>query len=676
MNQSPAVEQGQHLWSPSKCFAEESNINQFILWLQQQKSMRSCHKVRDYETLWQWSVDHIDDFWLAVWHYFDVQSPTPFDKVLTTRTMPEARWFSGSSVNFAEHILRNERDDAIALYAYSELHAPQTIDWHTLADQVRIVATQLRKLGVKPGDRVAAYLPNSPEAVIAFLASASIGAIFSSCSPDFGVKSVIDRFSQTHPTVLFCADGYRFGGKNFDRRKEARAIVQSLSSVNTVIQLPYLFKTDEVFIADAILWKNIIKQPAVSAESFQFEQLPFDHPLWIVYSSGTTGLPKPIVHSHGGITLEFLKLLGFHMNLKPDSTMFFYSSTGWIMWNIVVGSLITGGAAVLYDGNPAADNGNILWQLASDSGATFFGASPTYVSMMEKLRITPNTSFDLSNLEGILLGGSPVTPESMSWCYQNIKQDLWVTSQSGGTDIASAFVGASPTLPVYAGEIQARCLGVDAHAFDDNGNSLTNNVGELVICQPMPSMPIYFWNDENNARYRASYFEDYPNVWKHGDYFQLNERGGCFIFGRSDSTLNRYGVRIGTAEIYRTVEKIEEISDSIIVNLTLDDGKFFMPLFVSFNNGITLDDRLRDKIRLALKTEYSPRHVPDKIIQIDAVPYTLTNKKMEVPVRKILSGMQVDKAANPDAMANPEALVFFANYAKDNQDYLMHRSAN
>lgn len=659
-----AIQEGDLLWEPSSAFREASNIHRFQHWLKTEKGL----DLDSYQSLWQWSVDNIDAFWEAVWVYFDVQSSTPYRQVLGERTMPGARWFEGSQLNFAEHVLRNERPGAIALHAYSESDAVREVAWTELAANVRKLATRLRTLGVKPGDRVVTYLPNTPEAVTILLAATAIGAVFSSCSPDFGHKSVVDRFQQVEPKVLFVTDGYLFGGKTFDRREEAFKIAESLPSLKTVVQIPNLYSASNDNKA-SVSWDKLMAGDEVSADTFEFERVPFDHPLWILYSSGTTGLPKPIVHGHGGITLEFFKLLAFHMNQKNDSTMFFYTTTGWMMWNLVVGSLITGGAAVLYEGNPMGRGASTLWELAESSATTFFGASPTFVALMEKSAIVPKDLFDLSRLEGILLGGSPATPESMLWCYENVKKDLWVTSQSGGTDICSAFVGASPTLPVYAGEIQARCLGVDAHAYSDAGSPLLDEVGELVIAQPMPSMPIYFWNDEGDRRYRESYFEDFPGVWRHGDYFRINQRGGCFIYGRSDSTLNRYGVRIGTAEIYRTVEQLEEVEDSLIVNLDLPAGKFFMPLFVKLKDQKILDDTLRSKICATLREKYSPRHVPDKIIQVTEIPYTLTKKKMEVPVRKILSGIAVNKAANKDAMANPLVLDFFIEYAATTGDY-------
>jgi len=658
------IQEGDLLWEPSDTFKEAACISRFQRWLETSKGL----SFGSYEALWQWSVDDIEAFWEAVWEYFNVRSSTPYQRVLGERTMPGARWFEGAHLNFAEHVLRNERAGAIALHAYSESSAKRQVTWTALAADVRKLATRLRTLGVQPGDLVVTYLPNTPEAVTVLLAASSIGAVFSSCSPDFGHKSVVDRFQQVAPKVLFVTDGYRFDGKHFDRREEARKIAESLPSLKAVVQVPNLYPPLAGGKAPGT-WNELMAGDGVAADAFEFAQVPFDHPLWILYSSGTTGLPKPIVHGHGGITLEFLKLLAFHMNQKDDSTMFFYTTTGWMMWNLVVGSLITGGAAVLFEGSPMAEGSSTLWALADDSGTTFFGASPTFVALMEKSGIVPKELFDLSKLEGILLGGSPATPESMRWCYENVKRDLWVTSQSGGTDICSAFVGASPTLPVYAGEIQARCLGVDARAYSDEGTPLLDEVGELVITQPMPSMPIYFWNDEGDRRYRESYFEDFPGVWRHGDYFRINRRGGCFIYGRSDSTLNRYGVRIGTAEIYRTVEQLEEIEDSLIVNLDLPAGKFFMPLFVKLKDQRALDENLCKKICATLREKYSPRHVPDKIIQVEEIPYTLTKKKMEVPVRKILAGIAAGKAANKDAMANPEVLDFFVEYAKTTEDY-------
>lgn len=662
------IEEGSLLWSPSDSFVENANISQFMRWLASEQGVET----NSYDELWLWSVENLETFWASIWDYFNIETEQPYTSVLANKTMPGADWFPGSSVNFSEHILRNRRDDAVALYAYSELDPARKLDWDELDLSVRVLAQHLRKMGVKSGDRVVSYLPNIPETVIVLLASASVGAIFSSCSPDFGYKSVIDRFSQIEPKVLFYADGYRFGGKNFDRQSEVTEIVHSLPSLDSIIEVSYLNRDRKTpVVDDALYWADVMDESAISLEDFSFERVPFSHPLWVLYSSGTTGLPKPIVHSQGGVVLEFMKLLSFHMNLGPESTMFFYTSTGWMMWNLVAGALITGASSVLYEGNPLGDGKQpeTLWKLAEDSGTTFFGTSPTFIALMEKQGFSPKASLNMDAFEGVLLGGSPATPDVMGWCYDNIKQNLWVTSQSGGTDICSAFVGASPTLPVYAGEIQTRCLGVDAHAFNDDAEPIINEVGELVVTKPMPSMPIYFWNDKNNTRYLESYFEDFPGVWRQGDYFLVNKRGGCFIYGRSDSTLNRYGVRIGTAEIYRVVEALDEIEDSLIVNLDLPDGKFFMPLFVKLKQDIQLNSELQKKICTMLRSKYSPRHTPDTIIAVDAIPYTLTNKKMEVPIRKILSGLSVEKAANKDAMVDPKTLDFYVQYAFNNDDY-------
>lgn len=662
------VKEGDLLWTPRAEFVRDSNVTAFIAWLRANRGVDCA----DYPALWRWSVKDVAAFWQALWDYFGIESPTPYRAVLENPVMPGARWFPGARVNFAEQLLKKARPGEIALHYLSELAGLQGMTWDELGRQVRCAATKLRELGVRPGDRVASYLPNTPQAAVAMLATAAVGGIWSSCSPDFGVKSVLDRFAQIRPKVMFAVDGYRYGGKDFDRRPEVLEIAAGLPELATLIYLPYLNPADPGIAVPGkvcvMLWDELVPAGNDVAD-FKFEATPFEHPLWIVYSSGTTGLPKPIVHGHGGITLEMLKLSHFHCNLKPGSVMFFYSTTGWVMWNIVVASLLSGAAAVLYDGNPAHPDPDVLWRMAADTGTTFFGASPTYVSLMQKSGVHPREKYDLSRFEGILLGGSPVTPESMAWCYENIKADLWVTSQSGGTDVSSGFVGASPTLPVHAGEIQTRMLGVDAQAYDDAGEPVIDAVGELVVTQPMPSMPLYFWNDDDDRRYRESYFEVFPGKWRHGDYLKINARGGCYIYGRSDSTLNRFGVRIGTAEIYRSVEAVDGVDDSLIVCLDLSGGRFFMPLFVKLKPGHALDRAMEARICARLRSEYSPRHVPDHIYAVDLIPHTLTGKKMEVPVRKLLVGVAPEKAANRDSMARPEALDYFIRFGQERRDY-------
>jgi len=664
------VKEGDLLWTPSEAFVRNANVTAFIDWLRVNRGVDCA----DYGALWRWSVVDVAAFWGALWDYFGIESPTPYSTVLENPAMPGARWFPGARINFAEQLLRQARPGEVALHHLSETTGLQGMTWDELGHQVRCVATQLRRLGVGPGDRVVSYMPNVPQTAVAMLATAAIGGIWSSCSPDFGVKSVLDRFAQISPKVMFAVDGYRYAGKDFDRRPESEEIAAGLSGLEALIYLPYLDRDEKAFRhggkARLLLWDDLLAADT-DLSGFSFEATPFEHPLWIVYSSGTTGLPKPIVHGHGGITLELLKLSHFHFNLKPGSVMFFYSTTGWVMWNIVVASLLSGAAAVLYDGNPAHPDPDVLWRMAADTGTTFFGASPTYVSLMQKNGVKPGSTYDLSRLEGILLGGSPVTPEAMHWCYENIKADLWVTSQSGGTDVSSGFVGASPTLPVYAGEIQAAMLGVDVQAWNDAGEPLIGEVGELVVTQPMPSMPLRFWNDQDNQRYRESYFEVFPGTWRHGDYLKINSRGGCYIYGRSDSTLNRFGVRIGTAEIYRAVEAVEGVEDSLIVCLDLSGGRFFMPLFVRLKSGCFLDEALTARIGERLRHEYSPRHIPDRIYAVDMIPYTLTGKKMEVPVRKLLLGMAPEKAANRDAMVKPEALDYFIRFAREARDYVL-----
>ncbi len=653
------------MWQPDSQWIERANVTAFMRWLKAERNLQT----QDYDGLWRWSVERLDEFWESIWKYFRIESSTPYKQVLASRQMPGAVWFQGSRLNYAQHILRNEREGSDALISFSEMRPVRRISWPQLAGDVRVVATRLRELGVRPGDRVVGYLPNIPEAITAMLAATSIGAVWSSCSPDLGVRSTLDRFTQIAPKVLFCVDGYRYKGKDFDRRPELSQVIGSLKSLDHVIYLPYL-RPEAKAPENALQWSELLNHPPVSRDEFRFEQLPFDHPLWILFSSGTTGPPKAIVHGHGGITLEQMKLLSFHMDLKAGERMFYYTTTGWMVWNFLASSLMVGVTPVLYDGNPMHPEPDFLWKILAETGTSFFGASPTYVQMIDNLGIVPKAKFDLTNLRSIMLAGSPVTAEIMAFFYRNVKENLWVGPGSGGTDICTGIVGGIPTLPVYPGEIQARHLGVDAQAFNDEGRPVIDEVGELVIRQPMPSMPVYFWNDPDGRRYRESYFENFPGVWRHGDFFKINSRGGCFVLGRSDATLNRFGVRIGTAEVYRCLEALPEIADSLIVNLDLPGGRFFMPLFVKMAEGHVLDDRIKKMICDRLAREYSPRHVPDRIYEVKEIPYTLTGKKMEVPLRRILMGWAPDKAANRDAMSNPASLDYFVEFASEQHDLL------
>lgn len=645
------------LWTPSPERISGATLTAFMDWLRVEKR----HDFADYHALWRWSVTDLDGFWGAVWDYFRVQSSSPAECVLESRVMPGAVWFKGALINFAEHILRHEKPGSPALYHLSETAPLAALDWADLAAPVRSLATQMRGFGIQPGDRVVAVMPNIPETVIAMLATVAIGAVWAVCSPDFGAKGALDRLQQLEPKLLFCVDGYVYGGKSFDRSAEIGQIIEGLDSLTRIIWLP---RQNSPALTHPLitLWPDILAHPPPA--DFCYAKVAFDHPLWILFSSGTTGLPKAIIHSHGGILLEMLKSVGLMMDLHPGDRMFFFTTTGWMIWNFLVSAMLCEVVPVLYDGNPAYPDPGILWKMAQDSRACFFGASPSFVDLMIKAGIEPGARYDLSSLRAIMAAGSPVSPEQTAWFYRAVKQDLWIAVGSGGTDCCTGFVGGVVTLPVYAGEIQAPALGVAAKAFDDSGNSVIDQVGELVITEPLPSMPIGFWNDPDQANYRAAYFSDFPGVWRHGDFFRINQRLGSFVLGRSDATLNRHGIRIGTAEIYRALATLPQIDDGLIVNLDLPGGKFFMPLFVKMKPGIALDDPLRNEIASALRRLYTPRHVPDRIIEIADIPKTLTGKKMEVPVRKILMGVAPDKAVNRNTMVNPAAIDFFIEFAR------------
>jgi acetoacetyl-CoA synthetase len=663
------VREGDLLWTPSAQWTASTNLTRFTSWLAAERGLAFT----GYHDLWRWSVSDLDGFWQAIWDYSGVRASSPPKRVLGSRAMPGAQWFPGARLNYAEHALRHERPGQPALLHGSETTPVTSMDWADVAGQVRVVATWLREAGVRPGDRVASYLPNIPQAVIALLATTSIGAVWTSCSPEFGWRGVLDRFRQLRPRVLFCVDGYSYGGKHFDRRGELREILAGLGRLEHVVCLPSARAHDPgararpdlpaAGAAAVTSWDRLLRRPPVPAAEFAFEQVPFSHPLWILFSSGTTGLPKAIVHSHGGILIEQLKLQQMHMDLHPGDRLFFYTTSGWMMWNFLVSSLLIGVVPVLYDGSPVYPDPGVLWRITQDCKVTFFGASPSYVDLMQRAAIVPAASHDLSRLRAVMPAGSPVSPEVTAWFYQAVKPDVWVATGSGGTDVCTGFVGGAPVLPVYAGEIQAPHLGVSVQAFNEPGESVIDQVGELVITEPMPSMPVRFWGDDGGRRYRESYFADFPGVWRHGDFFRINARGGCFVLGRSDATLNRHGVRIGTAEVYAVLSSVAEVEDALIVNLDLPGGGFFMPLFVKLADGLTLDSRIEDKIRQQLRREYTPRHVPDRIVQVPDIPVTLTGKKMEVPVRRILLGAPAAVAANRNAMANPASLDFFADYA-------------
>jgi acetoacetyl-CoA synthetase len=685
------VREGDLLWTPGPDRTERANVMAFIRWLGQERG----HHFGDYHQLWRWSVTDLDGFWQAVWDYCGIQASVAPAAVLGARAMPGADWFPGARLNYAQHVLRNERPGQDALYHQSETTPLAGLPWPELGNSVRVLATQLRALGVRPGDRVASCLPNIPQTAIAMLAATSIGAIWTSCSPDFGGRGISDRFGQLAPKVLLCVDSYRYGGRDYDRSAEIGQVIDTLPSLEQVIWVPGPLAGGRQGGSGGWVppgrensrppgsrpghpvtggprvhtWAEVMDHPPRPAAGFTFEQVPFGHPLWILFSSGTTGLPKAITHSHGGILIEQLKLQTLNMDLRPGDRLFFYTTSGWMMWNFLVSSLLLGVTPLLYDGHPAHPDPGVLWKMAQNAAVTMFGASPAYVSMLTKAGVVPAEQYDLSALTTVMLAGSPVSPECGAWFYRNVKPDLWLHSGSGGTDVCSGFTGGAPVLPVYAGEHQARNLGVAAYAVNDRGEPVTGEVGEMVITQPMPSMPVRLWNDDDGELYRQTYFADFPGVWRQGDFFKVNERGGCFVLGRSDATLNRYGIRIGTAEIYAALESVREVADALIVNLDLSGGGFFMPLFVTLAEGAVLDDALRGKVADRLRSEYTARHVPDKIIAVPAIPVTLTGKKLEVPVRKILLGASPDDVANRDAMANPQSLDAFAEYARTQQDY-------
>lgn len=651
---------GRAVWTPSKEFGERSRMADFMRWLERNRGLR----FDGYEALHAWSVQEVEAFWGAVWDYFGVRASRPYGKVLDRRVMPGARWFEGAELNFAEHMLRFGEDhpDRVALRHLSELRPLGATNWAGLASAVRRLASAMRAIGIGRSDRVVAYMPNVPETLVAMLATLSIGAVWSVAAPEFGASTVIDRFGQIEPKLIFVADGYRFGGRDFDRREDIGRILAGLPTLEHVVMLSHLgtgFRPDMPSVLD---WEVLLDTPDVGADAFVFEQVPADHPVWVLFSSGTTGLPKPIVHGTAGVLVMLLMAGGFHMDLGPDDAMFFYTTTGWMMWNALVACLLHGATAVLYDGHPAHPSPDLLWKLAADTGATNFGVSPTYLLNMAAAGVVPKDRYDVSRIRTILLSGSPATPENFDWLWQNVGEELWITSQSGGTEICSAFVGAVPIEPVVAGQIQAPVLGIDAQAWDEAGSPVFDKPGELVVAAPSPSMPIYFWNDPGGERYRSSYFDVYPGVWRHGDLIEFYSGGGCYIHGRSDSTLNRHGVRIGTAEIYRCMEQIDGVADSIVTCIDKPGGRSVMILFVVLRSG-ELDDGLRRTIVSALRKFASPRHVPDLIEQVAAIPYTLTGKKMEVPVRRVLSGEAPDTVASPASMRDPKALQWFADYA-------------
>lgn len=645
------------LWRPTPEAVAASTLSRYQDWL----AARGIGPAsRDYASLWSWSVNEIDAFWRSIWDFFAVQADGSPHRVLGRREMPGAEWFPDTRLNYAEHVFRHATDARCALIARAEGDAPREIGWPRLRRDVGALAATLRRLGVRAGDRVAAFMPSRAETVTAFLACASIGAVWSSCSPDMGMSVLKDRFGQIEPKVLLAVDGYRYNGKSHTRIEFVEQLLGELPSVEHVIHVP---GPDAGLTPPA--WRNRLGwDEAVAREApLAFERVPFAHPLWIVYSSGTTGLPKAIVHSHGGIVLTHQKTMALQHDVREGDRVVFLGGTGWIVWNLLMGALLVGGVPVLYDGNPAWPEPAALWRFLDAQHVSLFGCGAAYLANCRKEGLRPIEIARYDALRAINVTGSPLPADAFEWVYDSVKRDVWLASISGGTDIASGFVACAPGLPVHAGEIQCRELGVDAHAFDEQGRAIVGDVGELVVTQPMPSMPVFFWNDPEQRRYRESYFEMFPDVWRHGDWIRFTPEGTSVIFGRSDSTINRFGIRIGTAEIYRVVEALPEVLDSLVVDLEYLGRPSFMPLFVVLQPGAVLDDALVRRIESAIRTQASARHVPNRIWQVDDIPRTLTGKKMEVPVRRLLLGSPIGKVAHPDAMANPSSLDFFVGLA-------------
>jgi acetoacetyl-CoA synthetase len=650
----------EQLWAPSAATVERARLTEFRRWLATERGL----DLDDYDALWRWSVDDLDGFWRAIWDFFDVQADGDPSPTLGSREMPGAQWFPNVSLNYAEHVFAGKGGNAAAILHASELRELGEVSWDQLRQRVAACAAGLRGLGVGRGDRVVAYLPNIPEAIVAFLATASIGAVWSSCSPDFGAASVVDRFAQIEPKVLFAVDGYRYGGKDFDRRDVVAQLQEAMPSLERTVVLPYLDPAPELSpLRAAMTWEELLA-PGADAE-LRFERVPFDHPLWVLYSSGTTGLPKAIVQGQGGILLEHLKKLHLHVDAHPGDRLFWFTTTGWMMWNFLVSGLLTEAAIVLYDGNPGYPDMGVLWDLAERAGVTMFGTSAAYVSACMKAGEEPAKGRDLSRLKALGSTGSPLAPEGFDWVYEQLGADTWLFSTSGGTDLCTAFVGGCSLLPVYRGELQARALGAAVEAWDDDGNAVVDEVGELVVTEPMPSMPVFFWGDPNDERYRAAYFEMFPGVWRHGDWIEITARGTAIIYGRSDSTINRGGIRMGTSEIYRAVLDLDEILDALVVDVPRPGTDGWMPLFVVLREGAELDDELKREIARRVRERCSPRHVPDEVFVIDAVPRTLSGKVLEVPVKRILMGTPAEQAASRDSLANPAALDYFTAMAAE-----------
>jgi acetoacetyl-CoA synthetase len=639
------------LWKPSEERIKKSNMYRFM----QVVNETYGKNFSDYDDLHRWSTEHLEEFWATLWDFADIKASQAYEQVIDDPSkMPGAKWFQGTRLNFAENLLRH-RDERTALIFRGEDKVRRTFTYRELYDETSRVAASLKAAGIKPGDRVVGFLPNMPESIIAMLAATSLGATWSSCSPDFGIKGVLDRFGQTRPRILFTADGYFFKGKPLDSLGKIAGIIREIPSIEKIVVIPYVNETPDITILPNAVLLEDFKAPAPNEISF--EQLPFDHPLYIMYSSGTTGLPKCMVQSAGGVLIHQLKELMLHTDLKKEDTIFYFTTCGWMMWNWLAASLATGATLVLFDGNPFYPGPDALWQMAQDEKITVFGTSAGYIAALKSAGVKPGSTFDLSPMKALLSTGSPLSGEDFDFIYDEVKSDLQLASIAGGSDLNGCFALGNPMGAVYSGELQCRGLGMNVFAYDDGGKAVVGQQGELVCTAPFPSMPIYFWNDEDGSRYRSAYFETYPGIWAHGDFIEVTQQGGVIIYGRSDATLNPGGVRIGTAEIYRRIEQMKEIQDSVVVGQNWHNDVRVI-LFVIMAEGVTLTDSLKNRIRKDIRENASPRHAPAKIIQVPDIPYTLNMKKVELAVKKMIHGQEVK---NKDALKNPEALDFFSD---------------
>ncbi|MQG39455.1 MAG: acetoacetate--CoA ligase [SAR202 cluster bacterium] len=640
------------LWNPDSTRINDSKLMHYMSWLKSEKRL----DFEEYHDLWLWSVNNNEEFWESLWEYFDIGKSNDYSEVLAGESIYESKWFGGTKVNYSEKVFR-KRDKDKAIIAINEDCTQVTVSYEELYSQVANVASYMKRVGVVKGDRVAAYITNSLESVVAFLATSSIGAIWSSCSPEFGVNSVVQRFGQIEPKMLIASNGYRFAGKNNNRIQQIDQIINEIPSIKHTILVETIPGIKLTSLDGKTLWDEILMDEI----ELEFEQVEFDHPLWILYSSGTTGRPKPIVHGHGGILLEHYKTLSFHLDVQHSDRFFWFTTVGWMMWNVVVSGLLVEATIVLYDGSPTYPSTDKIWEISELSDATYVGLSAPYINACIKNEIVPKHKYKMSSLKGIGSTGAPLSDDGFKWIYTQVKSDVHLGSYSGGTDLCTGFVGPVPILPVKIGEIQARTLGAQIEAFNESGESIVDSVGELVITKPMPSMPVFFWGDDGSI-YKNSYFEVYQDIWRHGDWIEINSSGGCKIYGRSDSTLNRSGIRMGTSEFYEVLDTIPEIVDSIVIDTGFDlkDGKIL--LFVQLQNQLMLNPSMKLAIVSKIKSDLSTRYIPNSIFQVSEIPTTLNGKKLEIPIKKILNGTDVYEAVNLGTVKNPESLNEFIKF--------------